>query len=231
MSVRVLSDVWNHSKATGGDLLVLLAIADFADDKGLAWPAVETIAKKARMTDRNVRKILRRLEKSGDLVVDHRKRNESNYYRVTLGPERQDWLFPVPANPVQSSARPVPADRVNGPVVPPDPVPEASQTVKEPSENRQKEDGVENALSKWGHDHATNLAFVERWHAYVDARKKRRKPVSAVAAPRLLGFLATLSLADAIASLDASIQNDWTGLFPPRGSGLGGKPERKASFA
>ena len=34
MSIKVQSHVWEHSPAKGGELLILLAIADFADDNG-----------------------------------------------------------------------------------------------------------------------------------------------------------------------------------------------------
>ena len=39
MSVRVSSRVWESSAQSGGGLLMLLAIADFADDDGVAFPA------------------------------------------------------------------------------------------------------------------------------------------------------------------------------------------------
>lgn len=39
MSIRVMSSVWANSKQSGNDLLVLLALADFADDRGVAFPA------------------------------------------------------------------------------------------------------------------------------------------------------------------------------------------------
>ena len=32
MSIRVMTTVWENSKATGGELLVMLALADFAND-------------------------------------------------------------------------------------------------------------------------------------------------------------------------------------------------------
>jgi hypothetical protein len=51
MSVRTLNRVWEASRQTGGALLVLLAIADFADDDGLAYPSISTLARKARLSD------------------------------------------------------------------------------------------------------------------------------------------------------------------------------------
>lgn len=48
---------------------MLLAIADFSDDDGRAYPAVSTLARKCRMTDRNARLILANLRDSGELFV------------------------------------------------------------------------------------------------------------------------------------------------------------------
>jgi hypothetical protein len=45
-----MSWVWDTSPAAGNDLLLLLAIADFADDEGEAFPSVETLARKTRMS-------------------------------------------------------------------------------------------------------------------------------------------------------------------------------------
>lgn len=69
MSVRTMARVWDHSQHSGSGLLMLLAIADFADDDGRAYPAVATLATKCRMTSRNVNLILAELRKSGELEV------------------------------------------------------------------------------------------------------------------------------------------------------------------
>jgi hypothetical protein len=69
MSVRVMSHVWEHSDARLGARLVLLAIADFANDSGMAWPSVETLAAKSRLSSRQVQRILRQLVNDGDLTL------------------------------------------------------------------------------------------------------------------------------------------------------------------
>lgn len=83
MSIAVMSAVWAHSSAKGGDLLVLLAIADFAHDNGVAFPSVPTLAKKSRLSDRQVTSILKRLHSHGELEI---KKNQgpkgTNLYRV-----------------------------------------------------------------------------------------------------------------------------------------------------
>ena len=53
-----MARVWAESKHSGTDLLMMLAIADFADDDGNAYPSVGTLAKKCRTTPRHVNRIL-----------------------------------------------------------------------------------------------------------------------------------------------------------------------------
>jgi hypothetical protein len=61
--------VWKKSSHGGTDLLMLLAIADFADDDGRAYPAVGTLAKKCRMGPRNANYVLSTLRDSGELQI------------------------------------------------------------------------------------------------------------------------------------------------------------------
>jgi hypothetical protein len=64
---------------------MLLAIADFADDDGSAYPSVPTLAAKCRMKPRNANYILAALQESGELQV---RQNEgpkgTNRYRIVL---------------------------------------------------------------------------------------------------------------------------------------------------
>jgi hypothetical protein len=76
MSVRTMARVWEHSQQTGTHLLMMLAIADFADDDGRAYPSVNTLAKKCRMKPRNANVILAALRASGELKRDGEPRPE-----------------------------------------------------------------------------------------------------------------------------------------------------------
>lgn len=64
-----MSYVWDHSKLGGTELLCLLAIADFADDQGTAYPSVATLAQKIRMSERNAHYLLTKLVDSGELQI------------------------------------------------------------------------------------------------------------------------------------------------------------------
>ena len=46
MAVKMTSAIWEYSQAKGSELLVMLAIADNADDHGKAYPSIQYIAKK-----------------------------------------------------------------------------------------------------------------------------------------------------------------------------------------
>ena len=85
MSIRVVSAVWEQSRAKGSGLLLLLAIADFAHDDGTgAYPSNETLAAKIRMSPRQVRNLVGALESLGELAVQ-RDPGGVNRYTVLVG--------------------------------------------------------------------------------------------------------------------------------------------------
>lgn len=72
MSTVALSYVWKHCRYKGGAKVVLLALADNANDEGVAWPSVETLSEKAELTRRQTQRILDRLEADGVLIIYNR---------------------------------------------------------------------------------------------------------------------------------------------------------------
>lgn len=67
MSVKAISWVFEHSRSRGIDRLVLLALADAANDQGTAWPSLTTIARKAGIDRRTVSRTIARLVELGEL--------------------------------------------------------------------------------------------------------------------------------------------------------------------
>lgn len=83
MSVKLISWAWENGPKDGVDLLVLLALADFADDAGRCYPSVKTIAEKARMTERGAQKVIRRLESAGWIAISTGNgRHGCNRYQI-----------------------------------------------------------------------------------------------------------------------------------------------------
>jgi hypothetical protein len=86
MSVRVMSWVFERSASELAARLVLLAIADRANDEGSdAWPSIPTLAKKAHVDERTVRRSIERLERLGELRVE-RQIGRSHIYTVVMQP-------------------------------------------------------------------------------------------------------------------------------------------------
>lgn len=83
MSVRVSSWVWQHSGAAGNDLLLLLALADVADDNGHCWPSVGHLADKTKLSRATVQRRLKALRESGRIVTTGQK-GTSNVYGIVL---------------------------------------------------------------------------------------------------------------------------------------------------
>lgn len=100
MSVHVTSWVLRNSPATLGDRLVLLVLADKADEDGTnAWPSVATIANEARLSERQAQRCLRNLEQIGQIVRHGRHRNGNQrhgtyVYDVVMTAPRGDILSP-----------------------------------------------------------------------------------------------------------------------------------------
>ncbi|WP_417536314.1 helix-turn-helix domain-containing protein [Methylophaga sp.] len=65
MSVRVMSYVWDIPLFKGSDKLVMLCLADHADDKGICWPSIDTIARKSGVSPTTVKTTLKKLEAGG----------------------------------------------------------------------------------------------------------------------------------------------------------------------
>ena len=117
MSVRTMARVWEKSRQSGSHLLMLLAIADFSDDDGNAYPAVQTLAQKCRMKPRNANVILAALRASGELEV---RQNEgprgTNLYRIVPDAQPLQGITGVQGNAGLQRLAPTPAKACSKPL-------------------------------------------------------------------------------------------------------------------
>lgn len=104
MSVRVMTQVFHASRAKLADRLVLLAIADCADDDGHAWPGLEKIAHKACVSVRTAQRCLRNLEALGELHIELQA-GPYTVNRYQILPLRGDNLSPRQIDGVTSTAQ------------------------------------------------------------------------------------------------------------------------------
>lgn len=88
MSVEVMVLALYHSKASATDKVVLLGIANHHGDGG-AWPSLETLARYANVSERQVSRSIKVLEDLGEVKIDHNRglnagRNKTNRYWINL---------------------------------------------------------------------------------------------------------------------------------------------------
>lgn len=141
MSIQALAWVFSHSPTTGAERLVLMSLANHANDLGEAYPSRETIGREARVADKTVKRALAALEAAGAITRAINAAPDSrippgrrpNLYRVVMdnvaqvSPGGGDKVSPPGGDPLAArGGQSVPAggDKVS------------PQTVKEPSTNR-----------------------------------------------------------------------------------------------
>lgn len=216
MSVRVSTLVWGHSKATGPAFLLMLALADQANDEGYCWPKGRTLARRLRLQEeRSVRKLIEKVRDLGELTVVPRYvegRQISNGYQINLKVLR--------ANP-DLWGEEVQMDRVGGPNGPGEEVqqdlPGEVQTGRAitVSNNRQMNrnnpptpQGVE--LPEWLPE--------EVWGDWLQHRREIRKPMTATASQKLLTKLGRLRDQghDPASLIDEAISNGWQSVYEPK---------------
>jgi hypothetical protein len=159
--------VWSRSRSKPTQRLVLLAIADCANDRGAeAYPSTATLMQKTGLSERGVRKAVAELEELGELSVDYKGGPHGcNRYRLIMDPAPRaespadDHTRHVVPGPQQTrhdmpgtrhDMHPAPhaADPARGAA---DPAPHAENPAprapkpSEPSENRQEPSKVDPA--------------------------------------------------------------------------------------
>jgi len=90
MSAKATNWVWEESQSTGSARLVLLALADWANEKGVCFGSYRGLAKKTRLSVATVTRSLRELEAAGEV-----KQLEPGGFG-TADPRKpaSDWLLP-----------------------------------------------------------------------------------------------------------------------------------------
>lgn len=87
MSIKATNWAWSLSLPPALKL-ILMALADEADDDGLCWPSVRRIARKAGVSERTVQRAIKKYGSSDLLRVSVRSRTDgsqaSNFYHLAL---------------------------------------------------------------------------------------------------------------------------------------------------
>lgn len=179
-----MSALWEDGPTDPTEKLVLLAIADHANDEGMAYPSMAGIAAKCSLTERGARGIIRRLEASNWLLTKvGGGRGGKSVYHVLTAENRNEK--PGMTNPEcetrnVTTVNPERDDNKPGTSVPPN----HQGTIKEPSNSNDAR--VCDILCE-----VAGRKAAESFVAY--RRKSKHKAMTVTAAERLAKKLHKLS--------------------------------------
>ena len=84
MSVHKISAVFRNSKSQGTARVVLLALANYADEKGICWPGFGCLSRDANVDRRNIIRAINGLIKLGEIEKIGTGPHGSNKYKITV---------------------------------------------------------------------------------------------------------------------------------------------------
>jgi hypothetical protein len=94
VSWEATSEVIAQSKQKGSGLLTMLIVANYSDPFGFSWPSIRTVARDARLSERNIQYLTRKATELGELEVFPKagpvitkgpsKGQRTNLFRITL---------------------------------------------------------------------------------------------------------------------------------------------------
>ena len=95
MSIKLMSEIWDNQdpQLTGSKLVIMLCLADHANDNGECWPSIARLAERARIAPANVTRHIKELEAAGYLIVT-RTSGTHNTYVVSATPRAKRTRHP-----------------------------------------------------------------------------------------------------------------------------------------
>jgi len=224
MSIALMTDVW-RTKLPMTEKMVLLCLADYANDRGECWPAVETLAAKCSCSDRTIQKALKNLERWRFLQIE-RVTGRSNKFRV----DPRSSFTPENPSPPKITAKPP----KNIHPTPENPSPKPSMNHHEPplTANAVKRARENFVLPDW--------IPAEPWVGFIEMRKHAGKMPTPRGMGLLVAKLERLRKAghDPGQVLDQSTERNWLGLFEVKENGrtneirqTNGSGDRRSSLA
>ncbi len=134
MSTMIMTACWPLQGMSPSQKAVLVSLADQANDDGVCWPSVGTLAMRTCLSERAVQTAIRWLQNVGLISIDER-RGRSTVYRVTpaaYSPPQEVHprkpRTPAANSPAPANAAPPPPQHLH-----PTPAAPAPRTVIEPS--------------------------------------------------------------------------------------------------
>jgi DNA-binding Lrp family transcriptional regulator len=191
MSIKIMTAVWDREDLSSTQKLVLLALADWANDEGLCWPSINRLAIKASLTSRAVQKTIRSLEDAGFI-----RREE------VLGKGNRYWIS-TPLNEVHPCTTfTLPLNEVH-----PTPAPRSPNTSM-----------IHQLTTKCIKEPLPDWLPLDAWNGWVAMRKQRKRPLTDRATARAINKLDVIRNKghDIEDLLDRSTINGWLDIYEPK---------------
>ncbi len=180
MSVKVMHLVWQNARSlSGNDLLVMLALADWSDDRGICWPSVPSLAQKARVAERTVRYVLDRLQADNYITrIEQRGRTHTNQYLLNLQVLEPEKVQPLqvlePIKPANDDIKPASSDIKPAIAIAPEPLQEPTinhHPKKERALSFPADFTISFEMERWAVDNLPNLDIAAATEEWADAMR------------------------------------------------------------
>jgi hypothetical protein len=203
MSIKLMTAVWDREDLSSTQKLVLLSLADWANDEGLCWPSIERVAKKSSLKKRAVQLAIRSLEE-----MQFIRREE------VVGKGNRYWIH-IPMQQIHPCTKNIPPVHHMHET----PAPDAPNTLK--IHQLTTKDIIE-GYPLW--------LPIDSWKGWVEMRKQRKRPLTDRAKTRAFTKLEALHLAghDINELLDRSTINGWLDIYEPKGATNAGNSKHAA---
>jgi hypothetical protein len=239
MSVAATNYVWTQSPAEGADRLVLLALADFADEAGNCFGSWGKLEEKTRLARRTVADCLRRLQRSGQLVLVERGSRKV----AGSGLQASIWTIPgvaeMGAGNAPKSERWVQEMHPSGANAAPKWCNSCTPTIDNNKKRNKGADAPAPAISSPSHLSSSEVAapkpkratapkfdpaslplphgpgFAAVWVDLIEHKRQKRSPLTEIGARRLLKQLAEFNERDAVEKMERAIVNNYSGVVFP----------------
>lgn len=234
MSVAATNYVWTQSPAEGADRLVLLALADFADENGRCFGSWGKLCEKTRLARATVARSLSRLQQSGQLVMvekGHRK-------LAGDGAEASIWKIPGVSAEMGLRMRPVSERDPSSVRMRPKWSQNETPTIRNNKERNKGADAPAPATSSPSLPSSSERAdkpkratapkfdpaslplphgpgFAAAWIELIEHKRQKRSPLTEIGARKLLKQLAEFNERDAVEKIDRAIVNNYSGVVFP----------------
>lgn len=192
MSIEVMNWAWKL-RLTATQKIVMVALADRANDDWECWPGQQSLAEKCSLSERGVRKVLSEIEAMGYLKIESRhdgKHQKTNLYRLVEHPDQPEpcaACSPDQPEPCAGTSRNhvPPLYKMNHQVESSVSAPSSSSATKKPADDAITFDAVvnefrgiaESQFSKWEllFKKIDVIAEIEKAEAWLQANPRKRK--------------------------------------------------------